>query len=135
MPSVFRVQGPPVHSRHHSTGHAMSGDTRLSVIAEDGYVQPVPPIPPKAANRPLGRRLHLGDPPRHSFEKSPPPYSVWTSVTGPQGERLVDVRNNKYVARRGGWRRLCVVALVVIALLVGLIVGLVVGLQRNHGNE
>lgn len=76
----------------------MSGDTRLSVIAEDGYVQPVPPIPPKAANRPLGRRLHLGDPPRHSFEKSPPPYSVWTSVTGPQGERLVDVRNNKYVA-------------------------------------
>lgn len=113
----------------------MSGDTRLSVIAEDGDVQPAPPIPPKAAHRPLAKRFHLGDPPRHSYEKPPPPYSVWTNVTGPKGERLVDVRRKPHIVRRGGWRRLCVVAFVVIALLVGLIVGLVVGLRKKNSNE
>lgn len=128
----------PVQSCHRHKGHIMSEDTRLSVIAEDGDAQPVPPvppIPPRASNRPLGRRFHLGDPPRHSYEKSPPPYSVWQSVTGPKGERLADVRNNKYVARRGGWKRLCLVAFGVTALLAGLIVGLVVGLRRKNSNE
>jgi len=113
----------------------MPGDTRLSVIAEDGDVQPAPPIPPRAAHRPFAKRFHLGDPPRPSYEKPPPPYSVWNDVTGPKGERLADARRNKYVARRGGWRRLCVAAFIVIALLVGLIVGLVVGLRKRHSKE
>ncbi len=113
----------------------MSGDTRLSVIAEDGDVQPAPPIPLRAAHRPFGKRFHHGDPPRHSFEKPPPPYSVWSDVTGPKGERLGDLRRNRFIAKRGGWRRLCIIGFVVIAVLVGLIVGLVVGLRRKRSNE
>ena len=113
----------------------MSADTRLSVIAEDGDVQPAPVVPPKAAHRPFAKRFHLGDPPSHSYEKPPPPYSVWTNVTGPNGERLVDAIRTRYITRRGGWRRLCLVATVVIALLVCLIVGLVVGLRKKHGNK
>ena len=111
------------------------GDTRLSVIAEDGNVHPPPPIPPRAAHRPFAKRFHLGDPPRHSYEKSPPPYSIWTNVVGPKGEHLADVRWNKRNSR-GGWRRLCLVTVAVVVVVAGLIVGLVIGLQKsqNRGN-
>ena len=114
----------------------MSADTRLSVIAEDGDPQPPPPIPPRSANRPLVRKFHhRSDPPRPSFEKSPPPYNVWTDVRGPNGERLIDLKNNRFVAKRGGWWRLGALALVVIAVVVGLTVGLIVGLRKRNSNE
>ena len=108
----------------------LSEDGRLSVIVEDGEAASVPRIPQRTHNRPFSRRWNLGDPPAHSFEKSPPPYSVW-NITGPKGEKLTDMRNNKYIARRGGWIRLLVVATVVILVLVALIVGLVLGLRRK----
>lgn len=111
----------------------MSLEPRLSVIAEDGDAQPAPPIPPKASHRPFSKRFNHGDPPRHSYEKSPPPYSIW-SVTGPKGERLADLRRTERGRKRGGWRRLCLVALLVVAALVGLIVGLVIGLRNKHSN-
>ncbi|KAL8709673.1 MAG: hypothetical protein Q9220_005613 [cf. Caloplaca sp. 1 TL-2023] len=126
--------------RHSSNGgskrraasvHSQSPSARLSIIEEDGDV---PPMPPKAHHRPFHRRWNLGDPPRISFETSPPKYSVW-DATGPKGEKLSDVRNNKHIARRGGWRRICLIALLVVTLIVALVMGLVFGLQKKNSSK
>ena len=108
-----------------------SREARLSIIEEDGDTPRLPPMPIKAHHRPFHRRWNIGDPPRHSYETSPPKYSVW-DTTGPKGEKLADVRNNKYIARRGGWRRIFLIAFLVIGSIIGLVVGLVFGLRKNH---
>ena len=111
-----------------SRANSVAGDARLSVIAEDGAM---PQIPNKASNNGTFSRGWAFHPPRHSFEGSPPQYSFW-DVTGPKGEKLTDVRNNKHIARRGGWRRICLIALVLLAVIVALAVGLGVGLHKTH---
>lgn len=58
-------------------------------------------------------------------------YSVW-DVSGPRGEKLMDMRNNKYMVRRGGWKRLCLIFLVVAIIAIALGVGLAVGLRKAH---
>ena len=118
-PSIPRLSATSKRSGTNAT------EVRLSMIAEDG----VPP-PPKTQNRPSSQRWNIGDPPRHSYEKSPPKYSPWVA-TGPKGEKLWEVRNNKHVASRGGWKRICLVGVVVTAVLAALIVGLVVGLKKK----
>lgn len=129
-PSPPATPGFPRHSTHGSRrSRGSSTDVRLSIIVEDGSL---PPLPQKAYHRPFSQRWNIGDPPSHSFEKPPPKYdSVW-DVTGPKGEKLGDVRNNKHIASRGGWRRICVVALLIMAVLVALSVGLAVGMHKTH---
>ncbi|KAL9614215.1 MAG: hypothetical protein Q9167_001303 [Letrouitia subvulpina] len=116
-------------SRSSSVVH--SPERRLSIIEEDGFT---PPIPPRAHHRPFNRRWHLGDPPRHSFDIPPPKYSVW-DTTGPKGEKLMDVKNNKYIAKRGGAKRICLALFILVALVVGLAVGLTIGLRKRHSSE
>jgi hypothetical protein len=70
-------------------------------------------------------------PPRASTDTAPPAYTLW-DVTGPRGEKLADLRNNKYIARRGGWKRLCCVLGVLIILVISLGVGLGVGLAKRN---
>ena len=103
---------------------------RLSVIEEDGDAAPRPSSP-RASHRPFNRRWR-DDPPRHSFEASPPEYNIW-DTTGPKGERLFDLRNHKHIAKRGGWKRLFLIILLVIAALVALSIGLGLGLTRSNG--
>ena len=103
-------------------------DARLSVIAEDGAV---PTVPEKSRNNRTFSRGWAFNPPRHSFEESPPNYSFW-DVTGPKGEKLTDVRNNKYIAQRGGWRRICLIFFVLLAVILALAIGLGVGLHKKH---
>jgi hypothetical protein len=126
---------PP--ARHSNSGsrrsragsRASSLDHRLSIIAEDSSAPP--PLPThQPHNRTFSRRF-LGEPPRYSHGHEPPKYSLW-DVTGPKGEKFEDLRNNAYVARRGGWRRICLIAILVIACMIALIVGLVVGLHKKH---
>ena len=112
-------------SKRSRASSLVGGEARLSIIAEDGFIPTIPDNPRN--NRTFSRGWAFGNPPRHSFEKSPPSYSFW-DVTGPKGERLADVRNNKYIAKRGGWRRICLIALVVLAALVAL----AVGLRKHH---
>ncbi|KAL8966069.1 MAG: hypothetical protein Q9197_006196 [Variospora fuerteventurae] len=128
-----------LHLPRHSTNHGSkrsraasvhSPSVRLSIIEEDGDI---PPLPAKAHHRPFHRRWNLGDPPSISFEISPPKYSVW-DATGPKGEKLSDVRNNKYIARRGGWKRICLILVLLVALIVGLAVGLTVGLRKKDSS-
>ncbi|CAL8583476.1 hypothetical protein XPA_009100 [Xanthoria parietina] len=106
-----------------------SPNVRLSIIEEDAAS--APRMPPRAHHRPFHRRWNLGDPPRSSFESPPPKYSVWDTM-GPKGEKLSDVRNNKHIARRGGWRRICLILLILLTLIVGLAVGLSIGLRKNR---
>ncbi len=121
----------------------------LPAIAEDGTndLEPrdPPPIPPRALNRPPPRQLIFGAPPRHNYEGSPPPYSGFdpVGVEGPKGEKLADIRknvtenvkNNKFVARRGGWKRLAIAAAILTCITVGLVVGLLVGLYHGHSSK
>ncbi|KAL8924288.1 MAG: hypothetical protein Q9208_004069 [Pyrenodesmia sp. 3 TL-2023] len=122
----------PRHSNNGSkrsrANSSHSPSARLSIIEEDADI---PPMPNKAHHRPFHRYWNLGDPPRASFEKSPPTYSVWDEK-GPKGEKLSEVRNNKHIARRGGWKRICFVAFLVIAVIVGLAVGLTLGLRKKR---
>ena len=107
-----------------------SSDLRLSVIAEDGDV----PLPPRAVirthNRPFSRRWNLGNPPRHNYEKSPPEYSL-RDESPPKKQRFMAIKNNKQLAKRGGWKRLLCMVLFLIAIIIALAVGLSVGL-KNH---
>ncbi|KAL9121884.1 MAG: hypothetical protein Q9187_001565 [Circinaria calcarea] len=112
----------------------LSARNRLSIIAEDGDAPPVPKVPARAHHRPFNHRWNLGDPPRHSFEKSPPAYGVW-NAPGPDLETPEDVKTkkpNKHLQRRGGYGRLLAIALLVIATVVALVVGLVVGLRKKE---
>lgn len=95
---------------------------QLPAIQEDGDGAPAPPIPFKAQHRQNRHRFSWA-PPKHSFEKSPPAYASL--------EKVDHLRTIPQIAKRGGWKRLCLIGSVVVLCLVGLIVGLVVGLRKK----
>jgi len=99
-----------------------------------------PPIPPRASNRPSHKHFALGAPPRFNSEGSPPACSHFdTKAEGPNGEKLAEIRkgivNNKHIAKRGGWKRLVLIGIIVILCIIGLVVGLVIGLRTRHKNS
>ena len=73
-------------------------------------------------------------------ELSPPAYSQFdgTGVEGPKGEKLADMRkeiaNNKHIAKRGGWKRLALIAIIIILCAIALGAGLGVGLHNRHSS-
>jgi len=114
----------------------------LPAISEDGTssTEPrrAPPIPLRASNRPANKHFGLGAPPRHSYD-SPPAYSHFSfddDGERPNAEKLAAARNgmlnNKHIAKRGGWKRLLIIAIIVALCIVGLVVGLVIGLRNRH---
>jgi hypothetical protein len=146
MAFIFTMRSTPVGSMHRRD---ISSAGSLPVISEDGRLSltfssddppDTPPVPPRAWNRPADKRFGLGTP-RSYFEGSPPAYSHFDAVgiEGPNGEKLADVRkgiyNNKHVAKRGGWKRLALIALIAILCMVALVVGLVVGLRNRSHNS
>jgi hypothetical protein len=117
----------------------------LPVISEDGTLfstkRGTPPIPIRASNRPSHKHFALGAPPRHSYD-SPPAYSHFSlddDGERPNAEKLAAARegvlNNKHIAKRGGWKRLLILGIIVALCIVGLVVGLVVGLKKKHKNS
>jgi hypothetical protein len=110
-------------------------DSRLSIIAEDAdHPPPLPPAPAQPVrthNRPFSKSW--GRPPRPSFENSPPDYTLW-DTKGPKVEKLIDVRNNKHIVRRGGWKRLAAVLGISLVIIIGLGVGLGVGLAKKNSS-
>lgn len=124
---------PALGPRQLSNGRRASVEPRLGAIDEDGGMQP--DVPARAHNRPFDRMFALGFPPRRSQEHAPPPYSQWDEITGPRGEKFSDVRNNRYLARRGGWKRCFLILVLVICIIVALVVGLVVGLKHGHHHK
>ena len=132
-PPRTAMRQSPINTSQHSLSLSTK-NKRLSIIAEDGDVPSVPQRPNRVHHRPHNSRWNIGDPPRHSFENSPPAYSVW-SLTKPRSDKLRDMKNNKFIVGRGGWRRILAFALLVIATIVALVVGLVVGLRRRHHGQ
>ena len=135
------MRSTPVGSMHRRDPNSTSS---LPPIDEDGASftsTGAPPVPPRAWNRPAHKVFGLGVPPRLNFDGSPPEYSQFDSsgVEGPHGEKLSDMRkginNNRHIAKRGGWKRLALIALVVILCIVGLVIGLVVGLRKPHSSS
>lgn len=103
-----------------------------------------PPAPPRAINRPPATRFALGTPPRY-HNKSPrlPPYGAYMGTEsadeepfdGERGEKLAGLRkcmaNNKHIAKRGGWKRVAIITIIIALCIVGLIVGLVIALRKK----
>ena len=106
-------------------------------------VTALPAVPQltKTQHRPWSRRF-LAAPPRYKDEK-PPTYSFVETAAltgkgrkGRGGEKLDELKDKPFFARRGGWRRMCIISLVVLVLVIALAVGLGVGLARkkNHSS-
>jgi hypothetical protein len=123
-------------ARNFSTnGRSMSHENRLSIIDEDSdrTYSPPPRVPPRAINRPLGRMFGIQIQ-RVVHGGPPPPYSVYDDVTGPKGEKFSDVRENKRFQskkKRGGWKRLTVIAILIAGVIAAIVAGVVVGIN-NH---
>lgn len=120
-------------SNKHSLRRASA--STLPAIQED-VGNPAPPLPARAVNRPLPSHFGFGLP---ALKNSPPPaYEYKQSALhipeseGPIDEKLEALRNNRQVAKRGGWRRLALMALLLMLFIIGLAVGLGVGLTRKH---
>jgi hypothetical protein len=100
----------------------------LGDIEEDGPMGPDrgPDIPPRSQYR------RFFDTFQASQARGTPPYPEYNDndVRGPRGEKFSDLRNNRHVAKRGGWTRVLLIALIVLLVIVGLAVGLGVGLTR-----
>ncbi|KAH7391255.1 hypothetical protein BKA64DRAFT_710164 [Cadophora sp. MPI-SDFR-AT-0126] len=140
MAFIFTMRSTPVGSMHRRDPQSASS---LPAISEDGVSflesRNAPPVPPRAWNRPAHKHFALGALPALNYDGSPPPYTHFdprAEVQGPNGEKLSELRkglgNNKHIAKRGGWKRLAIIAAVIILCIVGLVVGLVVGLRNKH---
>ena len=71
------------------------------------------------------------------YSYGPPPYSqAGSDETAPDRYSLPQkegiIKDNEWFQRRGGWKRLAVMAVVLIALIVGLGVGLTIGLRNRY---
>jgi hypothetical protein len=143
MSFIFTMRSTPTSSLHRRDA---SPGSPLPAISEDGTAsfaesRHPPPIPVRASNRPAHKHFGLGVPPRHSYD-SPPSYSHFSlddEGERPNAEKLAAARqgvlNNRHIAKRGGWKRLLVIAIVIALCIVGLVVGLVIGLRNRHKNS
>jgi hypothetical protein len=124
------MASPSAYSKPAGVGPVVSPNTspsprrvRLGPIDEHGGMQP--DITQEPANRQVARLFM-------PFQiRGPPPGGEYDNVTGPRGEKFSDLRNNRHVAKRGGWTRVLLIALIVLLIIVGLAVGLGVGLTRS----
>ena len=135
----FTPPTPVVRTPRRSRASSFAGsvDNRLSVIEEDRPSQPShshPTTSTNTHNRPFSRRFGLGEPPRYQQGRSPPNYTFW-DIQGPKGEKFADLRNNAQVAKRGGWKRICIIGWLVVILILALAVGLGVGLSKKHSKR
>jgi hypothetical protein len=122
---VGPVVSPKTSPRGSPSPRRLTHPVTLGPIDEEGGMRP--DIPQRSQYRPMTRFLH----PFQSSDAREPPFTEYNDVTGPRGEKFSDLRNNRHVAKRGGWTRVLLIALIVLLLIVGLAVGLGVGLTRS----
>lgn len=112
---------------------------RLSVIMENGQ-----------NDRPNSKRSSQN---RHSFRKSLLPgafaadvpresqedaanksfgTSIWSDA---DGEKLGGFRNNRQIAKRGGWKRLALIVALVLTAVIAIIIGAVVGTRKKSSKR
>lgn len=127
----------------------MSAAGALPVISEDGNdldIQPAALGAGGSNNTNPSMRASTGMAPmtarpwaRIQNSDSPRSYFAMSDASGSdtdheQEKRLAELRENPQIAKRGGWKRLAVVALIAILCIVGLVVGLVVGLNKRNNS-
>ena len=98
---------------------------RLSTILENGG----PPAPKRSRGM---RRLSLLEEPKEpktSGETSKT--TSYKSLTPSPASFGSKIRGQKQVTKRGGWKRLAILGLLLLLILCGLIAGLVVGLKKR----
>lgn len=111
----------------------------LPVISEDRPTSEPhninsPPIPPRSLARPSHGNFRESG---LSYFTYHTPSSSWEddSIEGHDSEKLAQLRrdlvNNKHVAKRGGWLRLCLVLAIASFCITGLAVGLTFGLRNR----
>lgn len=143
MAFIFTMRSTPVNGNTmHRRDNTATSNGSLPAISEDSAAfilrRDTPPIPPRAIDRPANAKLFGLRAPviLANDELGPPAYSQFD---GPNGEKLANARigisNNKHIARRGGWKRLTIIALIIALCLIALIVGLVVGLRKENGSS
>jgi hypothetical protein len=76
-------------------------------------------------------RIQNSDSPRSYFAMSD---ASGSDTDHEQEKRLAELRENPQIAKRGGWKRLAVAALLTILCIVGLVVGLVMGLNKRNNS-
>jgi hypothetical protein len=114
----------------------------LPVISEDGQdfaITPDPRANPRTPPaRPPWARNPIASPISYqsmSSDGSGSGSGSGSDIDHEKEKYLASLRNNTNIAKRGGWRRLALIALVVALCLVGLIVGLVVGLRAKNNSS
>src|SRR2546423_4816878 len=122
--------GPIVSPKGSPPSRGAATAPSLGPIEEDGGMRP--DIPQRSLNRPMARFFRM---PYHGQAQAPPACDEYNDVTGPRGENFSDLRNNRHVAKRGGWTRVLLFVLIVLLVIVGLAVGLGVGLTRPKGSS
>lgn len=143
MAFIFTMRSTTAGSMH---THDKSVSSSLPAISEDdaSLVTPsriAPPVPPRAWNRPEHKKFGLGAELSFNHEGSPPEYNEfdYATIEGPNGEKLTELRrglaNTKQIAKRGGWKRLTLIALLLLLIIVALVVGLVVGLKKKKSSS
>jgi hypothetical protein len=124
-PSAYSMPAGVGPASPKASPRRLAAAPHLGLIEENGGMQPDTPQQP--TNRPTD---HL-----FSFQgRRSPPFADYENVRGPRGEKFSDLRNNRHVAKRGGWTRVLLIALIVLLVIVGLGVGLGVGLTRSKNS-
>lgn len=132
------AQSGPGHGPRPSTG-------TLPAISEDEVDFNPPPLPQRAQGynaSQTGATVHPWSTMNfvkafeRSSNRSPPSYSFTSaSLSEDDHDKMPRIREKKQIAKRGGWKRLALLVLIVVLCLVGLVVGLVVGLRNRSKNS
>src|SRR5271170_4915164 len=119
----------------HSHRRDMPSTGTLPAISEDGQDFAITPDPRANPRTPPARPPWARNPIASPLSyKSISSDGRGSDIDHDKEKHLASLRNNPSIAKRGGWRRLALIALVAVLCLVGLIVGLVVGM-RNQNNS
>lgn len=148
---------PPRPSTRHNQQQQQSVGTGNTGGSNSTTSPPSSPRSPnRLSHRPFNRLFWHGEPPRHNQDIPPPPYTLPTGsgrgfsrgAAGGGGgaaassgsipdsaesaadrEKLLALRNRKFLVRRGGWKRVGLCVGLLLAVIVGLTIGLVLGLR------
>jgi hypothetical protein len=150
MAFIFTMRSTPLSSSHRRNP---SNTTSLPAIDEDNASflsnSTKPPVPPRAAHRPIGNGRYSGG----GFGvgsaqgwidsdagSDPPSYNTSDDGRGEkERDRFAELRRgveeNRHISKRGGWRRLLLLLLLLLVIGIALGVGLGVGLKRRSGAD
>ena len=112
-----------------SPGNGLPPIVEDNASSQAGIQSSSPAVPERAMNRPQSKQFEHGNPPNHTSEYPPPPYSDTSTALEKQPARI---KSSEFVTKRGGWRKLSII-IIALVIATSLALGLGVGLTRHHG--